>query len=502
MSMLVKRCENGSATRASCGEGQRFSAARGACCPAGDVWCVRPLCAGDEGAFAEPGSRCRAYYRCRAGRASQLACPAGAAFSARDQECVAGAAREPCYELLCTGRVNGDYADSSHGCRRSFRCEGGEVRAVRGCPAGSLHDGRACRPAAEVTCPPPHASAVALPADDCAGLPDGPRPAAGCRVYRLCRGGRTLATLRWEGAPCPPPAPADPCAGRADGLGPDYASGCGAHVRCGGGALLARLRCEGARVFDGSACVAEGDFSCEGPEPWLGCAALADGLHADLGPDSRCRRYFLCHRGNRTRLACPRGQVFDGRSCVPAGDYRCPALPQDACQDKPDGYYRDADSGCRSYFFCSNGHKITYLCAGSYVFDGTECVAPDAYECPFSSEDCVGRANGYHAAAESDCRKYYYCLDGDKITTLMCDDDKVFDGRRCVDPSVFQCTIPYSADAGVCHGRSDGWFADFNNGCRNYFQCIGGRKAADASCPDGKVFDSSSCVDARTYSGM
>ena len=113
------------------------------------------------------------------------------------------------------------------------------------------------------------------------------------------------------------------------------------------------------------------------------------------------------------------------------------------CDGRADGYYQDGESGCRSYFYCAGGMKAIYVCPGKSIFDGQRCVEPEVYTCPYTSADCQlrgGANNGYQADLNSGCRNYYFCSgDGHKLITLTCSDGRLFDGKKCVDPDQYRC---------------------------------------------------------------
>lgn len=179
-------------------------------------------------------------------------------------------------------------------------------------------------------------------------------------------------------------------------------------------------------------------------------------------PGSKCRRYFRCTASSSTSVyLCPGKTLFNGDKCVNPTEFICinDTLaartkellmgPKD-CHGLADGYYQDGESGCRSYFYCSNGHKAVYVCSGISVFDGKTCVDPNSYQCPFStSPDChqpssLNNNHGvgyYRADVSSGCRSYFYCSgDGHKLVTLTCSEDRLFDGKRCVEPSHYICS--------------------------------------------------------------
>lgn len=203
-------------------------------------------------------------------------------------------------------------------------------------------------------------------------------------------------------------------------------------------------------------------------------------------------------------------------------------MPKD-CDGRVDGYYQDAESGCRSYFYCASGLKATYVCPGKALFDGQRCVEPETYQCPNSSNDCQGASNGYQADLNSGCRNYYFCSgDGHKLITLTCSDGRLFDGKKCVDPSQYRCPVhlesyyAYSlrkpsagsqtyfvssrvqqsstsrpSKSDYCE-KSYGFFAVHGSGCRNYYLCIGGSRS-DLTCSGDMVFNGQICVDPSQY---
>lgn len=476
-----------------------------------------------------------------------------------------------CYEPLCTGRINGQYPDTSHHCERSFECSGGTLQAVYGCLAGQLHNGQMCLPADTVACQAPESTSVAIQvptSNPCMNLSDGSHTAAlddDCRSYILCKKGQNIATLRcpvglrhdgrhctdaaktpclsdclhrsdgyytdlitrcrsyfycskgqmterrtcpestlYNGYMCVPSqlftcplsSPAlsnnnNKCSSKTDGFHTEYATGCQSYYFCLERKLVLEGSCMEGQMWNGKTCVEQGKFYCKGPEPWPGCLGREVGLHQDQ--KSQCRYYYYCENGNRTQLSCPQGQLFDGKLCVSADDYECPNIEPDVCNQKPDGYYPDMDSSCRSYYYCSKGYKFTYVCPGSYVFDGKECVDPSNYKCPHTSRDCISLSNGYHHDKVSGCHKYFYCLDGDKITTLTCAGIKVFNGEKCVEPSDFRCPEPISEN--FCTSRPDGLFAHTDSRCQRYVHCKDQKQMSISTCPDGKVFDGSACVE-------
>lgn len=387
---------------------------------------------------------CRSYILCRAGKnVATLRCPVG--FRHDGRQC-ADAAKTPCFSN-CLHRSDGYYTDLMTGCKNYFYCSGGQMTERRTCAEDTLYNGHMCVPSQLFTCP------LASPA--------------------------TLSNKR------------NKCSSQTDGFHTEYASSCQGYYFCLEGKVILEGSCTEGQVWNGKTCVEQGKFFCKGPEPWPGCVGMAVGLYQDHS--SQCRYYYYCENGNRTQLACPQGQLFDGKLCVSAAEYKCPNTEPDVCNQKPDGYYTDLDSSCRSYYYCSKGYKFTYVCTGSYVFDGKECVDPSSYKCPHTSSDCVSLSNGYHYDKVSGCHKYFYCSNGDKITTLTCTGSKVFDGKRCVEPSEFQCPDPMPEN--FCASRPDGFFAHTGSRCQKYVHCKDQKQMSISTCPDGKVFDGSACVE-------
>lgn len=198
------------------------------------------------------------------------------------------------------------------------------------------------------------------------------------------------------------------------------------------------------------------------------------------------------------------------------------SVRQDCADGRADGYYADPESGCRSYFYCAGGHRATYVCPASDVFNGSRCVHPAGYKCPFeSSADCrslLSASDGYHADPASGCRKYFFCSgDGHKLMTLTCADGRLFDGKKCVDPDTYRCpspdasgrkqSVPFrftptttaipgeSGESGNQCGKGYGFFVIRGTGCRNYSVCVAGSPRADLQCAGDTLFNGDICVD-------
>lgn len=463
---------------------------------------------------------------------------------------------------MCFGRVNGHYADTTHGCSRYYLCEGGVLGSVLTCSGGTLFNGTACKANEQVTCQPPDQSAVAvriLPSDPCSDRPDGyySHQDESCRDYILCYFRQTIAKLRcspgyhfsrgkcipatrntcvsycagksngfmpdlrrhcrgyvlcrdgkvdgefscnnglvFNGKTCVPAGlyqcplsgKKDVCSKLPNGYHPDYMTNCKEYFYCYLGQLLLRGTCRGDTVWNGSDCVSPSAFMCQGPEVWPGCDGVEEGLYLQQSKDSQCKFYHYCSDGKRIRLRCPDELVFNGNTCVPSNTYKCDQLDID-CVNKLDGYYSNSDSGCRSYFYCLDNQKVTYLCPDNLVFNGSTCVGPQFHNCSSKSIVCKNKTNGYHADVESGCHKYVYCLHGIEITSLKCPENNIFDGKKCVPLHRENCPKAQS-----CENVQDGLYADPSSHCTSYFKCVDKKRTKTFTCREGKLFNGLKCV--------
>ncbi|KAI8428230.1 hypothetical protein MSG28_002453 [Choristoneura fumiferana] len=455
----------------------------------------------------------------RLGRRARL--PSGAWFDLERQACTRGAGT--CYEPLCAGLPDGDYPDSSHECRRTLRCRGGELHAVVSC-AGP------CDPSA--VCPPPRSGTVPLPAGDadfcsdeacsslCQHAEDGAYAdrSTGCREYFVCEARRVIRRgvcepgLLFAGSAegaggcepaertsCPPPA-RSPCYNRPDGLHRDWRD-CGSWFECRRERVVSRGACGTGLVFDGARCVPPEQFACEGPAPAAECELRPSGTYQDL--ESNCTRYFHCEGPLRTMMSCGAGQAFDGARCSEAAAARreCPSLQRDGCWGRADGRYRARGAGCRGYYACAAGEKAVYACAAGSAFDGDGCVPAPRALCTDDDYSCSARADGYHADIETDCRSYFYCEGGDRLATLTCLGGKIFDGRACVESTHHDCGGPRRStiENGGERCEKDGFFVQQGTECRSYYFCVTGERTF-LTCPTDQVFNGQVCVPAGQYS--
>lgn len=471
-----------------------------------------------------------------------------------------------CYEPVCTGRIDGTYADTTHNCIRSFTCKGGMLKEVNSCLSGETHDGYSCVSSEFHNCEKPEKTAAAFyfrADDECKSLHDGSHivPGTDCRNVRICLRGKTTTAFeclrdeRYDGNRCVPKGvvPCDDvcsmkadgyyadeftdcesyyfclngkvfkrkqcskgtafngyicvpshlvscpkksrlfakkCLGLQDGFHPDYLSNCRDYFYCYNHNMVLTGSCSEGFVYNGKQCVSNtASILCDGPKELQACASLPPGLHQNK--TSGCTKYFYCSNGRGTELSCPSNQIFNGYKCVSTDEYTC--LNPDSCDDQPDGYKQDKNTACRSYYYCSNGNKITYVCPGELIFNGSHCVSPESYECPFiPSADCIEKQDGYHPDRSSNCKDYYYCLKGEKLNTLTCGGKKIFNGRGCVlteDPR----SACLSFLSNPCRLKEDGTYADVKTDCRKYFICKNKLIVNEGWCPKGSGFNGRIC---------
>lgn len=449
------RCENGSAVEHACPPGAWFDLERQAC-TRGAGTCFEPLCTGlPDDDYPDASQECRRMISCRGGElrsvsscgaACSLPCPAprtaavplpaGDADFCSDETC----------SSLCRDVPDGAYADRTAGCREYFVCE--EHRVIRRgvCEPGLLFSNGMCEPAIRATCPSPALS---------------------------------------------------PCFNRHDGIHRDWRD-CASWFECQRERVVSHGACAPGLVFDGNNCVPSSTFLCDGPALAIECEGLPSGMYQDLA--SNCTRYFHCEGPLRTTLGCPPGKIFDGGRCTPASQYLCPSQDRESCYGRPDGRYRAADTGCRGYYECIRGVKATYACDVGRVFDGEACVATRPGLCLREDYSCEGLTDGYHPEIESGCRRYFYCERGDRLTTLTCKGGKIFDSRACTKASHYECGSPprdtVENDGKRC--QRDGFFIQQGTECKRYYFCVSGTRTY-LTCPIDQIFNGQVCVSRTQY---
>ncbi|XP_077300576.1 chitin-binding domain protein cbd-1-like [Arctopsyche grandis] len=550
------KCQEGAVTGYySCPEGSTFSSAARQCLPKGSTPCVQHFCHSEDTLFyAAPGTQCHFYYKCEKGTAIELACPGGSWFNFTKQECTRSGG--VCYEPVCTGLTDGKYPDSTQTCQRFLLCSGGKLKAVESpgtistgkcpsprttavafpfassdrcwalpdgthpipgvncrdyilckdgetqgtlqCPLSMRFDGQKCSPEDVTPC-----------VDECTALADGFHVdlASGCREYVYCQNHSSLLRTAcfdgtiFDGQMCVSPAfyscpvmlRENPCLNRRDGYHRDPKD-CRIFYYCSSGEVMLKDFCHESQVWNGTTCVSKEEFRCEGPVLWSGCTQRSSGYHQDRSRGSDCKNYYHCWKDMRIDFSCPSNQIFNGEQCVHEGLYTCPSLEKDSCDFKGDGFYQQTSGGCRGYYMCSGGNKIIYLCDIGQAFDGEKCVDKDSYKCPYHSDDCEGKSNGYHQDVKTNCRKYFFCDSDEKLTTLQCSGSKIFNGQGCVNPKEYQC--PNSKSGNVCAYKPDGYYVKDATKCRQYFKCTNYKVSSYHTCPTNKIFDGlNTCIE-------
>ncbi|XP_042212736.1 uncharacterized protein LOC121859840 isoform X2 [Homarus americanus] len=472
-----------------------------------------------DGVYPDLASGCSLYYRCLHGAVYSYSCPAGEALDYGSEECrpegEVTCPPLPPTSQPCHNQTSGYYPDYVQGCRAYYRCINGSVSGRWWCDDGALWDAStgSCGKGPRLVCSPP----------SCWGLPDGPHPApaTSCTSYFTCSDGvrtdhvcpyNTIFdySLKRCVASTSSVCYEQVCDGRVNGLHAAPHAPCHSFFRCFNGALVKLEECPRHQVFDGRRCISSSNFSCWG-EGRGTCEGRDDGFH--VASDSDCRGFFVCRHQQFIRsFICSPGLVFNGRECVDDQNSICtsrPRLPD--CTTKIDGYYTLEKTGCKTFFYCRGGSKLSeHTCPGSHVFNGEQCVDPMLYPCPgraglqhprnFTNRvvrsrrtrdaDCGSHPNGYYLDVASHCTHFFYCRGGTKELTQSCPSQQKFNGHRCVPEDDYQC--PVIPGAPECTLRGDGVYQDVQESCSSYYQCISGVKMR-YKCPEGQLHDGQVC---------
>ncbi|BES88966.1 chitin Hypothetical protein [Nesidiocoris tenuis] len=490
-----------------------------------------------------PKTRCSQYYTCSGASIVQQTCPSGTHYSPQSRGCQVGGS---CYDLVCAGRVDGSYADTVEGCKRWYECRGGDVFSVESCPADHLYSeqSNACLPASTTSCLDPKYAAglVQKTSNPCDGLTDGYYAVRNTTIYVRCANQAEIEThfcppgQRYDGRGCSELYYSeDFCSTKADGYHVEENTRCNEYVLCVNKFVALRSKCPAGTAFDGQSCMPQNTVACPHRNK---CNNLPNGFYPNVENNcrtyyqcsdgmfvreescptgllwdgrrcvpmgnfkcvetttssecygrrgyfsdgvSKCKKYHYCNHGTKISFICPQGQVYNGVRCVPVKEFKCPEPSHNSCMGKASGYYLDTESNCRTYYYCANGFKITYSCPADELFDGKECVSAGAYKCPYVNTECTNRPDGYLRRQRS-LNEYIYCSDGVKLLTLQCDANEVYDGEKCINVNQYTST---------CNNIRYGHITD--RSCRAYFFCNDGKVVSSGVCPEGTAFDGSSC---------
>ncbi|XP_049548140.1 uncharacterized protein LOC125959362 [Anopheles darlingi] len=551
------RCYDNQPIRYECPDGAKFDFNQQRCVRTKGT-CYEPVCTGKtNGVYGDTSQNCQRSYRCKGGSIEHVdICPIGRAFDGRrcspveeitcENPSLSSASFNYEADSRCYGLTNGNHVlQDSGNCRKYLVCHANQVQDVLECPPGYGFDERAkrCTLLNGGGCHSPgNQPASTEVVNSCSFLPDGLHLAAtskDCRTYVQCQSRRQINRLEcppmtvYNGQQCVPSflyhcprldLPGDVCQHRQNGYYVDPRKGCGYYVRCAAERTVEQYSCPYGFYFDESSGACRGneenDGTCHRLAYSVDCAQRASGYYQDFTVTANspvaCGTYFHCHNGAKTVLRCRNGFIFDGENCVSEASYTCSIEDIDSCRRKPNGYYKDARSGCRAYHLCTDGNKISYLCGPGQVFANGACVerrrsersSDETLTCDEDSI-CAGRPDGYYPDRASLCRQYYFCQRNEKLQTLTCRGSKVFDGHSCVSRDAYNCPAPDDVDAAAsenCISRDcsapicerNGFFADYDSNCEQYFFCIDGKQSA-LRCSSNYVFNGEICVPSGSY---
>ncbi|XP_045109866.1 uncharacterized protein LOC123503841 isoform X2 [Portunus trituberculatus] len=422
-----------------------------------------------DGVYPELASSCSYYYRCLDGAVFSYVCPPGQAFHYPTEEC-RPAGEVTCPHLPpasppCINQSDGYYPDYRQDCKSYYRCTNSSLSGRWQCGSDAVWDSStgSCGTGSLLVCSPP----------SCWGLPDGPHPSPG--------------------------------------------SSCTAYFTCAGGVRTDHV-CPYNSIFDYTLkrCVAGKSSVCYEQA----CEGRVNGLHAV--PHAPCNSFFRCFNGALVKVEeCPKHQIFDGRRCVSERNFSCWGEGRGSCDGKDDGFHVSPDADCRAFFLCHQQQFIrAYKCSPGLMFNGKECVDGRNSICnPGSSlPDCSSKIDGYYTMEKSECKTFFYCQGGSKMSEHTCPGNNVFNGEHCVDSVLFRCpshqelqhtrnftnsvvrtrrsSTATVSDAGC--GEGDGHYAHLSSGCRTFHVCRSGLRV-NHMCPAEQIFNGVQCVPASHF---
>ncbi|XP_041376505.1 uncharacterized protein LOC121388987 [Gigantopelta aegis] len=208
------------------------------------------------------------------------------------------------------------------------------------------------------------------------------------------------------------------------------------------------------------------------------CEERRDGVYPD--EYGRCDIYYVCKGEIFTGFfRCERPEIFNPISgeCdnpekvpYPCGDLELPNV----CQEKNDGYYLDIFGRCTHYMECKSGELAGVSMCPSGVFN------PESRRCDLSqnvikpcgnlSNPCVFKDDGFFANREKDCIEYFQCERGFMVAKFKCPENTVYNDvtNKCDDVSN---TPPPCGIAPECEDKEDGFYPALNKGMQFYYEC-------------------------------
>ncbi|KAF2366549.1 Chitin binding domain [Trinorchestia longiramus] len=285
------------------------------------------------------------------------------------------------------------------------------------------------------------------------------------------------------------------CRNQTDGFYPDYSDACRSYYRCSDDEVVGSGRCDGGALWDfaTASCGSGMGASCSPPSCW----GLPDGHHPVEG--SGCTAYFTCKRGIRTDNVCPSGTIFDymDKACVSNSRSVC---YERVCEGRQNGIHAMPRSPCHAYFRCFNAALVQVeVCPPLYIFDGWECVQAANFSCwSESNGSCAERPDGVYAGDDKECRGFFLCRQKRLVRSFRCSPGLVFNGEKCVDSQNYICSSrPKVPD---CSNKLNGYYATDKSNCRSFYYCRDGTKLSDHNCPGNYVFNGEQCVDPQHFS--
>lgn len=208
----------------------------------------------------------------------------------------------------------------------------------------------------------------------------------------------------------------------------------------------------------------------------------------------KCDEYMVCNGTTAQFLKCDKGYKYDGKNekCVATLDTT--SLCDNRCNGVADGQWKSDPTNCRGYYYCLNGQAYAGHCGIEYHFDETKqmCVYTKNSACVDVNAICELIPDGTKFPDEKDCTKYYECKKGKQTASTCKSTYFSIDDAACKEKTTVRCNAHPKVSCKNTKGIIVGLVSDGAT-CRGYFNCADKGKVEDIDpiwyqCPEGTFF--------------
>ena len=197
----------------------------------------------------------------------------------------------------------------------------------------------------------------------------------------------------------------------------------------------------------------------------------------------KCDEYMVCNGTTAKFFKCDNNLKYDAKTKKCTDKLDTTKLCDNHCQGANDGIWVADPTNCRGYYYCLNGKGIHGNCGAGLHYSETNqmCMYTKNSECVDVNNICELVPDGTKFLDEKDCSKYYECKKNNQQTRTSCAKGKYFskEDENCLEKMNVKCNAHPKVSCKDSLGKIYVGLKSDGATCRGYFNCANKGKVED-----------------------